>query len=285
MTLNLECYKFKEYNFPYGLLDESVDVTYILHLEGNGRLDSILNQINKYTTTKLIYIVFNKGYKKCKKADFIKNTVKDLMDANLQIFKHAQLKNYNNILILEDDFFFDDKIKDKTILKNVNTFLNKHKHKSFIYSLGCIPFISIPYDRYHYYSVFMAMHACIFSKLYREDILKKNQKKLFDWDEINPFTFIYEEPMCYQLVEDTENKTNWYDNNDKSFLGKLHTIRIKTILAYLNFLELDKSHHGFSKAYFISKILFIIFVIIFIYISVKIKQYYKKKPLKLGTTI
>ena len=33
----------------------------------------------------------------------------DLMDANAQVMYHSQEKGYNNILILEDDFLFDDR--------------------------------------------------------------------------------------------------------------------------------------------------------------------------------
>jgi len=100
-----KCYKYKTINYKYGVLDDSVDATYVIHLENNGRLDSVMEQINKYKPTKLIYIVFNKGYKNCKKQDFINSTVKDIIDANFNIFNHAKINNYNNILILEDDFF------------------------------------------------------------------------------------------------------------------------------------------------------------------------------------
>ncbi len=264
MSLDLKCYKYKEYKYDSGLLDESVDVTYIIHLEGNGRLSSVLEQINKYKPTKLIYIVFNKGFKKCKKQNFIKETGGDLIDANFQIFKHAKLQNYNNILILEDDFFFDDKILNKKTLNIINNFLNKHKNKSLIYSLGCIPFISIPYDLYHFYSYKIATHACIFTKSYREKILLKNQEKIVDWDRFNPFCFIYHEPLCYQIFAATENQYNWDNKRDKSLSGYGLKLLVKILISYLKLLKLDKSHKNFDIAYNLSKLSFILIIIIII---------------------
>ena len=34
-----QCYSFKKIKYNTGLLDEAVDATYIIHLEGNGRYD------------------------------------------------------------------------------------------------------------------------------------------------------------------------------------------------------------------------------------------------------
>ena len=37
----MEPYKFQKIKFNYGILNNSVDATYIIHLEGNGRYDHI----------------------------------------------------------------------------------------------------------------------------------------------------------------------------------------------------------------------------------------------------
>ena len=42
------CYHFKKITYSHGLLDETVDATYIIHLEGNGRYDDILNQLEQF---------------------------------------------------------------------------------------------------------------------------------------------------------------------------------------------------------------------------------------------
>ena len=61
------CYNYKLKTFEEGIFDRSTDATYIIYLEGNGRHDTIMQQLEKYHPTKLVYIVFNKGYKNCKK--------------------------------------------------------------------------------------------------------------------------------------------------------------------------------------------------------------------------
>ena len=97
MLNNEKCYYFKKINYNDGLLDNAIDATYIIHLERNGRYEDILKQLELYQPTKIVYIVFNKGYKNCKK-DNIKNSTLDLVDAFLQIFKHSKYENYDNRL-------------------------------------------------------------------------------------------------------------------------------------------------------------------------------------------
>ena len=92
--INNNCYKFKKLTFNKGFFDESVDATYIIHLENNGRLDSIYNQLKQYIPTKIVYILFNKGYKKCEKDDFIYKPGHDLVDAFFTIFKDSIGTNF-----------------------------------------------------------------------------------------------------------------------------------------------------------------------------------------------
>jgi hypothetical protein len=130
--MNNKCYRYEKILYKDGLFNKTIDATYIINLEGNGRLEYIMKQLEEYHPTNIVYIVFNKGFKKCKKADFIINPPYDLVDANLNIFKHAKNNNYDNILILEDDFIFDDKILDPFHRNNVNKFINTHN--DFIFS-------------------------------------------------------------------------------------------------------------------------------------------------------
>ena len=45
LNLKLNCYTFIEYNFNEGLFDKTIDATYIIHLENNGRFESIIKQL------------------------------------------------------------------------------------------------------------------------------------------------------------------------------------------------------------------------------------------------
>ena len=129
-------YRFEQTIYESGILDKTVDATYIIHLECNGRLENIQTQLSEYHLSKIVYILFNKGYKNCKKSDRITSPALDIIDAYLHIFKHAQTANYNNILILEDDFMFDAKINNSAHYTIINQFLDKHQHTDFLYYLG-----------------------------------------------------------------------------------------------------------------------------------------------------
>ena len=87
MDINSNCYTFKKIIYDKPILN-NVSATYIIHLKDNGRLKHVEEQLKEYQPTKIVYIVFNEGFKKCKKPEFIKTTATDLIDTNLHILKH-----------------------------------------------------------------------------------------------------------------------------------------------------------------------------------------------------
>jgi hypothetical protein len=266
------CYTFKEIIFDSGFLDDSCDVTYIVHLEGNGRLESIYNQLSIYQPTKKVIILFNKGYKKCNKKlkEYIPRY--NLIDCYITIFNHA--KKYNNILILEDDFIFSEKILDKTITYDINQFINMKDNESFVYFLGCLPYIRIPYDNNHNISLIsIGTHACIYSKLIRNITLEYDFTDTIDWDNYlykNYRKYMYDIPLCYQLFTATENYNNWY-----------HFYGLTSIIKKINNnLELDKKvEPGYTYNYMFSKYIFYFFIICILVVIYSIinKIYYVNK--------
>ena len=278
--VNNNCYKFKKLTFNKGFFDKSVDATYIIHLENNGRLDSIYNQLKQYVPTKIVYILFNKGYKKCEKDDYINISTYDLVDAFITIFKDAKNTKYNNILILEDDFFFDNKINNKNICDNINNFIINKNDESYIYLLGCIPYLQIPYSIHTNISIIKTgSHASIYSNKFINDILKKNIKDIKDWDiytNLNYKNYIYYNPLCYQLFPNTENSKNW---GGKYFFEAGNTLKyiFKTLNLHKN------AEPGYSYFYMLSKILFYIMVILFLIIIFLIYKFliHKKKIKKI----
>lgn len=190
-------------------------------------------------------------------------------------------KKYENILILEDDFIFSPKIKNSLHLKNVNNFLYKNKEYNFIYLLGAIPGLQIPFDYYNniIYSS-CGTHAVIYSKKNRDETLNYIiSHNITDWDIYDNFKFnryTYYIPLCYQLFPDTENKKNW--GRDKGVL-LVYSTSIQKII--FNFLNLDKKcEPGYSYFYYFSKILFylllILFLILLYFIIYKIYKNNKK---------
>ena len=263
-----ECIIFDKLIFNSGLLDKSVDATYVINLIGNGRLESCIDQLNEFKPTSIAYIVLNKGYKNCKKDSHVITPPIDIIDVNIKIFKHANENNFKNILILEDDFIFSEKIKKSKVLQSVNNFVSKKTDTSFIYSLGNIPSIIIPVtlNFEHYYGLFCGNHACIYSRKYRDNVLsRKDLTKLKDWDmEVNAFAYMYYEPLCYQIFPETENKQHWGKNIGRDISE-----------FFIKSTGIDKkTEPGYSIMYALSKILiFIIIPLIFfaiIYIILKI---------------
>lgn len=266
------CYNFEKLNYSSGILDKNIDVTYIIHLENSKRYDNILKQLEKYKPTKTIFILQNKGYSNCKKAGITSSNA-DLTDCYLQIFKHAQKQNFNNILILEDNFVFNEKIKEKEHVTNINNFLEKKSGDNFIYFLGAIPWFLIPYDSYNYRCILSTgTHAVVYSKEHRDDFLENFNRRMFvtDWDinyNIN-FTsrFIYYTPLCYQICENTQNSSSSkFDNKYLSMASDVvsycnYNIIFKLLGLYKN------PEPGYSIFYFYSKFLFYIILLFLIYL-------------------
>ena len=252
------CYYVKTLYFNDPLFKET-DATYILYLEGNGRYPQIEEQLKEYHPTKIVHIIFNKGYKKCDKHG-INTPPIDLIDAYKYAMNHA--KRYNTILILEDDFMFNKSVKETTHRKNIDNFVEYHKDNAFIYRIGCVPFIQVPYNMNNYIGIGIGTHSIIYSKKMCEIILQNIKNTEYDWDIYlctNHINYIYYSPLCYQLFPNTENKTYWGKDNIFFY------IMAKMMILILNFIKLDKqTEPGYSIFYAFSKIWLWILILIFL---------------------
>lgn len=271
----MKCYYFKEFKYKFGLFDKSIDCSYIIHLEGNNkRLLNIKNQLNKYKPTKNIIIYFNKGFKKCKKKLYKQQTNYDIIDSYIKIFKHAKSKNFKNIFIFEDDFILDRLILQEDI-NNINNFCNNNIHKKFTLSLGIIPIIYYPENKYINKSIIgPTTHNYIYSWKIRNFLLKnvKEINKCGDFDIYLNQIFIkyfYYKPLIFQRFEETENQKNWYN------LFGIKLIALK----YFKFLEFEKNpKKAFKNHYklaYISNVMLVLLIILSILIIVYyIRLYY-----------
>jgi hypothetical protein len=263
MEENEHCYHYEERNYSEPLFHEGIDVTYVIHLEGNGRYQTIVQQLEQYPITSRVIILHNQGFKKCEKNAHIRAPAYDLIDAFLQIFKHAYENDYDNILILEDDFIFDEKIRSDFHRENIVEFLKKKSHgeESFLYYLGCVPWLQIPYDSYTYRAGFTGgTHSVIYSKKYRDAVMNYDQVDIGDWDIFNNIGFIggryvYYTPLCYQLFPVTENSKSWGGfNGFTQMFGSM-------LFSIFQLFGMDKSvEPGYSFFYVFSKVLFFILV-------------------------
>ena len=260
MEENKQCYEYKKIVFNDGFLNNSVDATYIINLKGNGRYTDVEKQLSTFHPTDIVYILINQGYKKCEKTLNHQHPAYDLTDAFLQIFKHSLDQGYRNILILEDDFVFADKIREPDVYNDLNDFLNKKNNDNFVYYLGCVPYIqTIGFTNHNQLYMSSGTHACIYSKSMREHVLEKHKQcDIIDWDIFNNLNviyynrYVYYEPLCYQLFPQTENSNNWFN-----------PIGIADLLKWFyKYMLLDKQFEpGYSFFYTLSKVLFVLIVL------------------------
>jgi hypothetical protein len=252
MDIDPKCYTFKRLEVEAGLFDSSVDATYVITLEGNGRYERVIEQLKKYHPTRILYIMNNRGYKRCNK-NLKKDLPRyDLTDAFVNVFKHAEQEGYKNVLVLEDDFIFSDKVFEPKTLANVNEFVAARTNTNFIYLLGCLPQIQIPYDRYNNIAWFSGgTHAIIYSRSSRQQAIHDYATTTIDdWDQYYNYKFnryTYYEPLVYQLFPMTENRKQWAAPDFVLYFVEI----------YFRFLRLDTDiEPGYSIFYAMSKILF-----------------------------
>jgi hypothetical protein len=191
-------------------------------MENSPRIETVMTQLKRFHPTNRVYIVVNKGFRKCKKELPKQNSMYDIIHANFFIFKHANSQGYSNILILEDDFQFSEKIMEASVQQNVNTFISQRKDSHLMYLLGCLPLITVPYTTHTSFSLWsLGMHAVVYSKSFRTYLLDYSKTTtLSDWDTevtvqalLKRCKFTYKVPLCNQTFPRTENRDNWNMNS------------------------------------------------------------------------
>lgn len=269
------CYTYETLNYKQGLFDESVDVTYIITMEDSiERHAHIRNELKKHQPTSQVIIVYNKGYKKCAKSYHcgeVDRSDKDLTHAVMHIFDIS--KDMRNILILEDDFIFNNYIAKKDI-DNVTDFLRKKNTDS--YSLGSVQFIVNPVSLTHRkLLVKMGTHAMIYSKNGRENLRKKfrNCSNIsHDFDMLTSYPsecYGYHKNIYAQIFSETENRSNWGKGNVPIFI-------IKAWIVILSLLGLDKEENIHKKYDNFNKFMLLLNIIVLILITYLVVKIIKR---------
>jgi hypothetical protein len=288
--INKHCYNFELRKYNKGLLDNFVDATYIITLEGSNRQKNIEYQLSKYIPTEKIYIAYNKGFKNCNKILPKQISAYDLIDANLNILDHSLKNNFNNILILEDDFIFNDNINNKNIINNIELFFEKNKSNTFYFNLG--PTTILFYPNINIFNpIFKGIycgtsHSIIFNKNIQIDILKKYEsnkyfEKYLHWDTFifsNYDNYFYKYPLCYQIFPITENQQYWFSDDKNSYLN----IYLGKLIIFFNkILSLNKTPEPgytilYNISFFINYSIFILIIFIIIYYLIFFIKYLNK---------
>tara|TARA_B100000927_G_scaffold178285_1_gene143604 strand:+ start:994 stop:1890 length:897 start_codon:yes stop_codon:yes gene_type:complete len=246
---NEDCYNYITINETDNPVIPSSDVTIILMMEGSDRFkyDPFILSLSKKTI-----IQYNKGYKNCVKDEEVTATTSDITHSYFTAFYYA--KDYNNVIILEEDAEMYSKDLDDYIL--VNNFLENEDFDVFTFGSSGI-FRSYKPKLYNnnIYKLtgYTFAQAQLFSKKARQKLYKTiNENKYqgdIDVDYIEKLEqlYSYKNPLIVQLFPDTENKSNWGKGNG---FGKIvGYITIQPMKAFLLITKLDKETSGWKHIY------------------------------------
>lgn len=272
--LNTHCYNIERIEFSEGgMFDSFVDATYIITMEGLDRGKQLYKKLKEFNPTRTVFISHNKGFKKCNKILYEQKIPFDVINSYHNVFYHSHKNNFNNILLLEDDYEFDLTLTTRTIVNHIKDFFYKHQNETFFYNIGAIPplFLPILIDNYHYMGIqTLPNHSVIYTRKVQNDILyniiNPNEKvKFFDsWLSKKYRGYFYKYPICYQTFPSTEQSSEWK--------LPLWDYYVSPIVKYI---KLDKhANPGFQHAYRIAMginyFLFTLFSIILLLIVLNI---------------
>jgi hypothetical protein len=105
------------------------------------------------------------------------------------------------------------------------------------------------------------MHACVYTKSMREQLVRTSINEISDWDIYANFRvkqYMYYIPLCYQLFPETENSKHW----------KYFPLLTELNNASKSFLNMDTTPiPGFQYYYWFSLIVFLILSAIVLYVA------------------
>ena len=237
----MSCYSYKTLNNTITPLLNNVDIVLILAMEGSTRFneDPFLLNLAKKTLVQ-----YNKGFRKGNKPLTIKTPKNDIVHAYYTAFEY--LKEYNNVIILEDDAQVIN--KDPLIYEKIDKFISTENFNIITFgSFGLFSNYNEDFLKIDHY-FFGSLQAVIYSRDARaklsEDIRSSSfNKGHMDLTYIGSLDrkFTYKYPLIIQLFPKTENKDSWFSN---SF--------ILYVCNYLiELLKLDKSIDSWFLLYFI----------------------------------
>ena len=207
-----KCYSTEVLRFDSGLFDTCVDMTYVLTMEGSDRKNGFMTQLKTHKPASTVTIQYNKGFRKCDKKN-IKSSEYDITDALRNIFVGAVEKNYQRILVFEDDFFMD---KTKYTSEDIDSICKFVKDKNpDVYNLGTLIHFSLPsFNNHHLAAAMGHAHSVIYNAKYMRTFIKdvnKGKIKHCDeyWNRVKFSKYSYTYPIVFQLFPETENMKTW----------------------------------------------------------------------------
>ena len=202
------------------IFDDVCDWTYVILCcyDTYEREKNVFEQLELLRPTRNISLVYNKGYRHC----YTEKVSEDLFEISKYIYKDMIDKNYNRVLILEDDLLLKKPIPVEDVQSIVN-FIEEVDPE--LYSLGSPSVFNPSYIfRKHVKLIgYMATsHAYMINQELCKKVLNLNQRGRSPSEDIinNDYhidnilsisneKYKYYKPLVYQLFPATENQKNW----------------------------------------------------------------------------
>lgn len=208
------CYRYVELRLGprgKGLFEGAVDATYVLMMEGSSREAKAIQQLREFVPQSTVRIQYNKGFKKCTKPDWVKQTYNDLAHAYATAFEHAMARGYKKVLVLEDDFIFD-KNNIYHDAPHIAKFLRERDDWDS-YNMGSLFSFSVPWGTHRrILGVSSPTHAVVYNERYMKQFLKD----VTDMDHVDAYynglqmrMYCYYTPAVFQTFPETANQKTW----------------------------------------------------------------------------
>jgi hypothetical protein len=242
---NEECYNYVTINETDNPVIPSSDVTIILMMEGSTRFknDPFILSLSKKTI-----IQYNKGYRNCVKDEEISSTTSDITHSYYTAFYY--LREYNNVIILEEDAEMYSKDLDDYAL--VNNFIENEDFNLFSFgSIGrYIEYKSGVFENIYSVTNYSAAQSNIFSKKSRQKLYKTIGENKFQGDIDTDYIakldklYSYKYPLIVQLMPLTENMNNWGEDH-----GIIVKVGCSFMKVFITISKLDKDASGWKHIY------------------------------------
>lgn len=218
--MSSQCYSFEAITLATGMFDSCADAAYVLCMRN--RYEEAKRKLREWKPSSRCFLLLNEGYARCGKNLQIENSLCDICDAYAAIFADAKSRALGNVLVLEDDFFFDPEDRERLplMIGDVAAFLTKRPDFD-CYNVGRAVYLGYPatFDLKHHRAVYMGTsHAVVYSRSFRDKYIDAYEsdplqicKAGFDfwWNKMCFKNYVYVTSFCYQLFLPTENRRQW----------------------------------------------------------------------------
>jgi hypothetical protein len=206
--MNNVCYTDEIIQFTDPIF-RTIPTTYVITMHGSRRRDKYMRQLREFRPTARVIILHNRGYRACKKPEWVTGTSSDLWHANLTIASRET--GDAPVLVLEDDCVFLPQLRAWGA--RVEAFLASNDVEA--YSLGSGPLLSLPV-RKHHTRMFCGSfaHAVIYSAAARKKMIQLHHPPIDmpnhdTWLFLKLRTYTSRVPLAVQAHPPTENSKEW----------------------------------------------------------------------------